>query len=62
MHGLSPSFMADLQSGLLLGMLQQVRADKDLDLHIRDNYLNIYYKGNSLLTVRLNLDRVRRIG
>jgi hypothetical protein len=41
--------MQNLKSGLLRGILDAVIADPDLDLQIRDNYLNIYYKGNSLL-------------
>lgn len=48
-RGLSPQFLADLKTGFLKGLLQQVIEDKDLDLHIRERYLNIYFKGNSLL-------------
>ena len=29
--------------------LDKVHRDKDLDLQIRDGYINIYFKGNSLL-------------
>ena len=29
--------------------LESIRDDFDLDMEIRDNYVNIYYKGNSLL-------------
>jgi hypothetical protein len=49
MRRLSDDFLGSLQSGLLKGLLEQVKQDMDLDLEIRDNYLNIYYKGNSLL-------------
>jgi hypothetical protein len=49
MRKLSDQFMAVLHSGFLADLTRQVIADKDLDLHIRDGYLNIYYKGNSLL-------------
>lgn len=41
--------MSALQTGFLSALRETVIADKDLDLQIRDNYLNIYYKGNSLL-------------
>jgi hypothetical protein len=41
--------MHNLKHGFLSGIAQRVKDDKDLDLQIRDNYLNIYYKGNSLL-------------
>jgi len=49
MRKLSEQFMAALQHGLLADLTKQIIADKDLDLQIRDGYLNIYYKGNSLL-------------
>ena len=49
MRKLSEDFMANLKHGFLSGIVQRVIEDKDLDLQIRDNYLNIYYKGNSLL-------------
>jgi hypothetical protein len=41
--------MSNLKDGFLSGITKVVLNDKDLDLHIRDNYLNVYYKGNSLL-------------
>ena len=41
--------MADLQTGILVPLLNRVRADDTLDLHIRENYLNVYYRGKSLL-------------
>lgn len=49
MRRLSDHFMLILKTGFLAGLTQAVIADKDLDLEIRENYLNIYYKGNSLL-------------
>ncbi len=49
MRKLSDSFLQDLKSGFLSGLMAQVRQDRDLDLEIREDYLNIYYKGNSLL-------------
>ncbi len=49
MRKLSASFMTNLQEGFLVNLLEAVREDQDLDLQIRDNYLNIYFKGNSLL-------------
>jgi hypothetical protein len=49
MRKLSDPFMAALKSGVLADLRKQVLLDKDLDLQIRDGYLNIYYKGNSLL-------------
>jgi hypothetical protein len=49
MRGLSDTFMESLQSGHLSSLVQTVRRDPDLNLEIRKNYLNVYYKGNSLL-------------
>jgi hypothetical protein len=49
MRKLSKNFMDALTSGFLSRLTQRVVQDKDLDLEIRDNYLNIYFKGNSLL-------------
>lgn len=49
MRQLSPTFLQTLKTGFLAPLVQRVCADPDLDLEIRDNYLNIYYKGNSLL-------------
>lgn len=49
MRKLSNSFMADLKIGILNSLLQRVIRDSSLDLEIRENYLNIYYRGGSLL-------------
>lgn len=58
---LPPNFLEDLTMGFLKGLLQQVHEDKDLDLHIRENYLNIYFKGNSLLKLSEVANRVYRV-
>lgn len=49
MRKLSENFIDNLKNGFLSPITQGVINDKDLDLQIRDNYLNIYFKGNSLL-------------
>lgn len=49
MRKLSDSFIDCLHSGFLAGMLQAVRDDHDLNLEIREGYINIYFKGYSLL-------------
>jgi hypothetical protein len=41
--------MACLASGHLTQLIQTVRQDYDLNLEIRDGFLNIYFKGHSLL-------------
>lgn len=50
-RGLSPVFMADLQEGLLQPVLALVHADDTLTLCIRNEYVNIYYRGGSLLRI-----------
>ncbi len=49
MRGLSDEFFNCLKSGFLVGITESVRYDPDLNLEIRDAYINVYYKGNSLL-------------
>lgn len=49
MRKLSATFINSLKFGFLAGITQKVIADSDLTLEIRDNYINLYYKGNSLL-------------
>lgn len=49
MRKLSDTFLYELKDGFLSTLISKVREDHDLDLQIRDNYINIYYKGNSLL-------------
>jgi hypothetical protein len=49
MRGLSKEFLAALTSGFLAELTREVKEDSDLDLEIRENYINLYYKGNSLL-------------
>ncbi len=51
---LAPQFMNDLKEGMLFPILYLVKNDNTLDLQIRDNYINIYYRGGSLLLVRQN--------
>jgi len=43
-------FVAD--DGLLHPVLVAVREDPDLDLQIRDHYVNVYYRGSSLMKIR----------
>lgn len=49
MRGLSDKFFECLKSGFLSGITDSVKSDPDLNLEIRDSYINVYYKGNSLL-------------
>jgi hypothetical protein len=49
MRALSDEFLGCLKSGFLSGIIESVRRDPDFNLEIRDSYINVYYKGNSLL-------------
>jgi hypothetical protein len=70
MRKLSPSFLQNLKTGFLSGIVRTVKDDHDLNLEIRDNYINLYYKGHSLLRIsetrtlqyRVNVDRKFRDG
>ena len=48
---LSSTFISDLQNGLLRELLEYVRRDDTLDIEIRNNYINIYYRGGNALKV-----------
>jgi hypothetical protein len=50
-RGLSKEFMVELQEGCLRPLLDRVRADATLDMEIRQDYLNVYYRGGSLFRV-----------
>jgi len=56
-RGLSEKFLADLKKGFLKPLLSIVKADNTLMLAIRDNYINIYYRGGSLLKLTCKGDR-----
>ena len=49
MRGLSQQFMDDLNTGVLAALRERVLADRSLCLEIRDDYVNVYYRGGSLL-------------
>ena len=49
---LSQSFMDDLVTGSLTFLWERIRQDRTLDLQIRDDYMNIYYRGGNLLKVQ----------
>jgi hypothetical protein len=50
-RGLSQQFVRDLHDGVLAPLLQRVRSDTSLDMEIRQEYLNIYYRGGNILKV-----------
>lgn len=51
MRGLSEKFMDDLLRGKLYPILERVQNDHTLMLAIRDDYINIYYRGGNILRV-----------
>jgi hypothetical protein len=48
---LSNDFMHDLKSGFLKPLLELVHSDDTLDLQIRNEYFNIYYRGGNLIRI-----------
>jgi len=56
MRGLSKTFMTILKSGFLEPILDLVIRDSTLCLEIRDNYVNIYYRGGNILKIEQRHD------
>lgn len=52
MRKLSSEFLECLKTGFLSPITEYVRNDKDLQLEIRNGYINLYFKGNSLLKLK----------
>jgi hypothetical protein len=59
MRRLSDTFMADLANsdGILNPILERVKNDHTLMLAIRDNYINIYYRGGNILNAKQHIDK-----
>lgn len=55
MRGLSAKFLKNLKvGGFLQPLIQRVKADATLCLEIRENYINIYYRGGNILRIKEN--------
>ena len=52
MRKISEQFLQGLQTGFLSPVTQLAREDHDLDLEIRENEINLYFKGHALLRLR----------
>lgn len=50
-RGLSSEFLADLEGGLLAPLRERVTRDQSLCLEVRENYINIYYRGGNVMCV-----------
>lgn len=48
---LCDTFIYDLLEGKLKGLLRYIKNDNSLDIEIRENYINIYYRGGNALKV-----------
>jgi hypothetical protein len=53
MRALSEKFLEDLKSGSLSRLTKVVRHDDTLCMEIRDNYINIYYRGGNLFKIEI---------
>ena len=51
MRGLTNQFVKELKSGLLEPILRLVEHDTTLGIEIRENYINVYYRGGNLLRI-----------
>jgi len=54
MRSLSQVFLNNLKNGTLKPLVDYVKNDNTLDIEIRDNYFNIYYRGGNILKVSDN--------
>jgi len=52
MRGLSTQFIEELKNGILSKILLLVKNDSTMCLEIRDNYINIYYRGGNILRIK----------
>lgn len=49
---LSKSFLNRLCEGDLCAIINEIIDDSELDVQVRDNYLNVYYKGGNILRIK----------
>ena len=57
MRGLSDSFLSDLNGGGLTQLVSAVKADDTLCMEIREDYVNVYYRGGNLYCVKKDSKR-----
>ena len=56
MRGLSQKFIDDLSAGILAPLRDRVLVDRSVCLEIREDYVNIYYRGGKLLEISTGND------
>ena len=56
MRGLSEQLLIELDSGYLMQFTESVKSDTSLCMELRGNYVNIYYRGASLLKIQQQKD------
>ena len=54
---LNIAYMNELKKGILSPLLERVILDASLDLEIRANYINVYYRGGSILRLEQNTNQ-----
>ena len=54
MRGLSKKFINDLKEGRLALLLEAIQNDDTLCLEIRENYINVYYRGGNICKVEVD--------
>ncbi|CAN5547931.1 hypothetical protein BH09GEM1_BH09GEM1_09500 [soil metagenome] len=52
-RGLSDAFLLELKTGLLAPIRERVKSDQSLCLELRDNRINVYFRGGNLMRVSL---------
>lgn len=55
LRSLGNDFLFSLSQGCLVELAEMVRSDTTLDLELRGDYVNVYYRGGNLLEVRQSL-------
>lgn len=53
MRALCEQFLGDLECGMLAPLTKRVKSDHTLCLELRGDYINVYYRGGSLLKVKV---------